>query len=66
MGRQRRPKFGAAKVPQFFFSFTAAEGAAPPEGEGNPAEEWCFVSIAMLELLHSFIVQFPELMLYRM
>ena len=28
-----------------FFSITAAEGTAPPEGEGNPAEGVCSASI---------------------
>ena len=40
-GHPRRSKYGAPMAPQFFFfifSFTTAEGATPPEGEGNPAE----------------------------
>ena len=40
-GRLRRPLKGA---PILSLSFTAAEGAAPPEGEINPAEGRCFAS----------------------
>ena len=35
---------GALPAPQFLFFFTTAESAAPPKGEGNPAEGGCFAS----------------------
>ena len=37
MGRRRRSNF--------FFYFTAAEGATSPEGEGNPTEGGCFAIV---------------------
>ena len=40
MGSLRHPK-------NFSFSLTAAEGAVPPEGEGNPAEGGYFASICI-------------------
>ena len=39
-------KFGHRRHPKFYFQFfSAAEGAAPLEGERNPAEGGCFASI---------------------
>ena len=44
--KEIRKKIGVPEAPQIFlFSFTAAEGAAIPEGERNPAEGGCFASI---------------------
>ena len=57
MGRRRRPLKGAPKAPEtwgswgakLFFSSTAGEGAAPPEGERNPAEGGYFASISLIK-----------------
>ena len=43
MTLQKFLNYRPQQAPQISF-FTVAEGAAPPEGEGNPAEGGCFAS----------------------
>ena len=46
---QAHSKRGAVGAQIFFFSFTAAEGTASPEGKRNPAEGWCYAIIYLIQ-----------------